>query len=75
MLRPYLKYAGAIDIVADSALRDLGLDSMRAIELLFAIEDTYGVVMPDEYLNDVAFKTAGSLWAAIESLDPSVGQS
>lgn len=75
MLRPYLKYAGTIDIGADSVLRDLGLDSMRAIELLFAIEDTYGVVMPDEYLNDVAFATAGSLWAAIESLGPAGRQS
>ena len=70
MLEPFLKYAGSAPITAESSLRELGLDSMRAIELLFAIEDTYQVAMPDELLNDETFATAGSLWAAIESLLP-----
>ncbi|KAA2255384.1 acyl carrier protein [Solihabitans fulvus] len=67
MLRPFLKYAGANEITLDSSLRDLGLDSMQAVELLFAIEDTYQVSLPDELLTDTTFATAGNLWAAIES--------
>lgn len=68
MLTPFLKYAGADAVAPDAALRDLGLDSMRAVELLFALEDGYDIVFPDELLTDATFATAGSLWAAIESL-------
>jgi acyl carrier protein len=68
LLRPFLKFAGTRPLTADADLHELGLDSMRAIELLFAIEDTYGVTMPDEQLTDATFATAGSLWAAIASL-------
>jgi acyl carrier protein len=68
MLRPFLKYANGQPITPDDRLRDLGLDSMREIELLFAIEDTYGISLPDEMLSDKTFSTAGTLWAAIEEL-------
>ncbi|BCJ67441.1 acyl carrier protein [Polymorphospora rubra] len=68
LLKPFLKYAGTQPINPEASLNDLGLDSMRAIELLFAIEDTYGVSMPDELLTDATFATAGSLWATIEAL-------
>jgi acyl carrier protein len=74
ILRPFLKYAGSQEITADSPLRDLGLDSMRAIELLFAIEDEYAVSMPDELLVDKTFETAGALWSTITSLRPSSDQ-
>ncbi|HTZ45350.1 MAG TPA: acyl carrier protein [Jatrophihabitans sp.] len=68
VLRPFLKYAGTHEINADTSLREMGLDSMRAIELLFAIEDTYAVAMPDEFLTDMTFETAGNLWGIIASL-------
>jgi acyl carrier protein len=68
MLRPFLKYATGLPLLPDDSLRDLGLDSMREIELLFAIEDTYGVTLPDEMLTDTTFATAGQLWAAITEL-------
>ncbi|MGE5289105.1 MAG: phosphopantetheine-binding protein [Micromonosporaceae bacterium] len=68
LLRPYLKYAGDQEITGDARLRDLGLDSMRAIELLFAVEDTFGVVIPDEKLTNATFETARSLWSVIEEL-------
>jgi acyl carrier protein len=74
MLKPFLKYAGDHQITPDSRLRDLGLDSMQAIELLFAIEDTYLVSLPDEVLNDTTFATAGSLWTVIESLRVPAGE-
>ena len=68
VLRPFLKYGGGREITAGSSLRDLGLDSMQAIELLFAVEDAYQVSLPDDVLNDATFATAGSLWAVLESL-------
>ena len=67
LLRPFLKFAGDEEIAPESRLRDLGLDSMQSIELLFAIEDEFAIALPDEDLNDRTFATAGSLWAAIAS--------
>lgn len=68
MLRPFLKYVADGPVQPGDSLRDLGLDSMREIELLFAIEDGYGVTLPDEMLTDATFATAGQLWAAITQL-------
>jgi acyl carrier protein len=65
MLRPFLKFAGSGELTEESRLRDLGLDSMQAIELLFAIEDTFELVLPDDELKDSTFDSAGNLWAAI----------
>ncbi|GGM47055.1 acyl carrier protein [Dactylosporangium sucinum] len=73
MLRPFLKFAGDQEIRPESRLRDLGLDSMREIELLFAVEDTFGVQVPDDKLVDSTFETGGGLWAVIEELRTPVG--
>jgi acyl carrier protein len=67
LLLHYLKLAGAADLTPDAELRALGLDSMRAVELLFAVEDAYAVVIPDERLTDETFATVGSLWAVVEA--------
>lgn len=64
-LRPFLKFVGDQPVTESSHLRDLGLDSMQAIELLFAIEDTFDVVIDDDLLRESTFETAGSLWSAI----------
>ncbi|UWZ40396.1 acyl carrier protein [Dactylosporangium roseum] len=72
MLRPFLKYTGQEDLTPDARLRDLGLDSMQAIELLFCIEDEFGVTLPDDKLVDATFETAGALWSAIDELRPAV---
>ncbi|WP_329223593.1 phosphopantetheine-binding protein [Streptomyces sp. NBC_01485] len=67
LLRSSLKLADrdADAITPDTELRKIGLDSMQAIELLFSIEDTFGISLPDDELNDTTFATAGSLWRAI----------
>lgn len=76
LLSRYLKYAGAGELTGDARLRDLGLDSMRAIDLLFAVEDQYGVTIPDERLTDATFETGNSLWSVIAELStaPADGQ-
>ncbi|MBW2733135.1 MAG: acyl carrier protein [Deltaproteobacteria bacterium] len=33
--------------------RDLGVESVKAIELLFELEDVFGIGLPDEDYNDV----------------------
>ncbi|MEU4129903.1 acyl carrier protein [Streptomyces wuyuanensis] len=65
LLTPFLKFLGEREITPDASLRELGLDSMQAIELLFAIEDTFGVTLPDDDMNDDTFATAGSLWTVL----------
>ena len=67
LLTPFLKFLGEQEITAETSLREQGLDSMQAIELLFAIEDTFGVVLPDEDMNDATFDNAGSLWNVISA--------
>jgi acyl carrier protein len=67
MISPFLKFLAGREITPGSSLRELGLDSMQAIELLFAIEDTYEVSLPDEDMNDTTFSTAGNLWNAVNA--------
>ncbi len=67
VLTPFLKFLGDQEITPDAKLRELGLDSMQAIELLFAIEDTFGVTLSDDDMNDDTFATAGSLWTVVRA--------
>ncbi|MEU0914278.1 acyl carrier protein [Streptomyces althioticus] len=67
-LRPHLRYLAADqELRSDDRLRDLGLNSMQAIDLVFDLEDNCGVTLPDDQLTDANFETAGTLWAAVES--------
>ena len=70
MLKPFLTYLGDNPITTDTPLRELGLDSMQAIELMFALEDTFGVQLPDEALVEETFRTAGNLWNAVADALP-----
>ncbi|QKW25033.1 acyl carrier protein [Streptomyces seoulensis] len=72
LLRPFLKHAGPGDlaITPETDLRRLGVDSMQAIELLFQLEDGFGIQLPDEDMNDATFATAGSLWRAVAAQLP-----
>lgn len=84
LLRPYLRYPGDQTISGESRLRDLGLDSVPAIELLFAVEDANDVVIPDERLTDahlrdrrlavVGDRGAASVNAVRSSMDGSISQ-
>jgi acyl carrier protein len=67
LLKPFLRFLGDAPLAPDSALRALGLDSMKAIDLLFAIEDEFEVVLPDMLMNDTTFETAATLWHAVRS--------
>jgi acyl carrier protein len=69
LIRRHLKYLKSSEAVnPNQSLKSLGLDSMGAIDLLFDIEDTYGLTLPEKYLTEETFSTAHSLWAVIEHL-------
>lgn len=68
MLRPFLRFSDGVALTPDSRLHDLGLDSMQAVELLFAVEDTFGVELPEDRMVESTFETAGSLWHTITEL-------
>ncbi|MGW7463788.1 acyl carrier protein [Streptomyces xantholiticus] len=66
LLRRHLRFLPSDQpLEADASLRDLGLSSMQAIEVLFDIEDLYGVSLDDDQLNDTTFSTAEHLWQAV----------
>lgn len=71
VLLPHLKYlepGEALD--PDRPLRDLGLDSMQAVQLLFDIEDHFDRTIDDDDLNEETFATARSLWTVISKDQP-----
>ncbi|GHD53704.1 acyl carrier protein [Streptomyces galbus] len=72
LLRPFLKHAGPdeLTITPETDLRRLGVDSMQAIELLFQLEDSFGIQLPNEDMNDATFATAGSLWRVVAAQLP-----
>jgi acyl carrier protein len=49
-------------------LRTLGLNSMRAVDLVLDLEDRFGFAFPDDRFTDENFATEESLWAAVEPL-------
>jgi acyl carrier protein len=68
MLQPFLPHLNGRPVTPNLPLRRYGLDSMQAIELMFAVEDTFGVELTDELLTDETFGSAGALWAAVQGL-------
>lgn len=53
-------------ITADSLLESLGIDSLGVAELLFNIEDEFGVTLPVEPVHDLA--TVGDVARFIDTL-------
>jgi acyl carrier protein len=46
----------------------LGLNSMRAVDLVIDLEEEFGFLFPDETFRDETFETATSLWDVVASL-------
>jgi acyl carrier protein len=69
VLRPHLKRLDPDErITPQLDLRSTGLDSLGLVELLVAVEDTFGVEFPDELLTAHTFRTPATLWAAVANL-------
>jgi acyl carrier protein len=69
LLRKHLKYLRQDQVLqAEDDLKLLGLDSLAAIDLLLDVEDQYGVTLPDKYLTDNTFSSAGALHSVVQRL-------
>lgn len=45
----------------EQSLVDLGIDSLRLVELIVNLEDSFGIVIPDEEMLAENFSTVGSV--------------
>jgi acyl carrier protein len=52
----------------DASLRGLGLNSMRAVDLVIELEEAMNIMFPDGLFHDETFATAQTLWDAIVPL-------
>ena len=57
--------ADKVTLTAD-LMEDLGADSLDAVELNMALEDEFGVAVPDEKLGEM--KTVADLWNCLSEL-------
>ncbi|MFC6887029.1 MULTISPECIES: phosphopantetheine-binding protein [Actinomadura] len=68
-LRVLLGHLGAVEDVAqiapDANLRTLGLNSMRAVDLVMDLEDAFDFTFPDSAFTDEVFATADGIWAVV----------
>ena len=67
ILEKQLRLKEGVEVTLDSRIKeDLGADSLDVLQLLMAIEDEYGVEVPDEKLEE--FSTVGDVVAYLETL-------
>ncbi len=66
-----VRHLGAVDRPEDIqfgvSLRMLGLNSMRAVDLVMDLEETLGIGFPDDAFTDEVFETADSVWAVVSA--------
>lgn len=69
ILRSHLPFLPPDDALTEGlSLRDFGLDSIGTVELLSALESTYGFRFADDLLDMKTFATPGVLWASISDM-------
>jgi acyl carrier protein len=68
LLRHLTAVDGVEQIPPDRALRMLGLNSMRAVDLVIDLEDAFDFQFPDEAFTDETFETAAGLWDVVAGL-------
>ena len=67
ILEKQLRLKAGVEVTPDSRIKeDLGADSLDVLQLLMAIEDEYGIEVPDEKLAE--FSTVGDVVAYLETL-------
>jgi acyl carrier protein len=69
LLRLYLPEAEEeVSLVEAQNLYDLGLDSLKAIQLVFDLEEKFGVTFEADVLNSEIFTDSRELWTRVCSL-------
>lgn len=56
----------ADDVVPDAKLQDLGLDSLKAITVLYDLEEEYDIEIPNEIIESM--KTVGDIVSKVDEL-------
>jgi acyl carrier protein len=65
LVRRHLRAPDGQELRPQSSLRELGLDSLRAVRLLLDVEEEFAVTLPDSSLATGSLETPAALWAAI----------
>jgi acyl carrier protein len=69
VIRRYVKNLPADqELAPDASLKELGLDSMKAVELLFDLEDELGIALPDDAMTRDTFATPASLKEVVRTV-------
>ena len=54
------------EVKPDQSFEDLGIDSLDAIDIIYEIEDKYGIDIPQEALDLQNTKTVGDVMAVVQ---------
>jgi acyl carrier protein len=77
-LKLLVAHLGAVEtvdqIAPDASLRSLGLNSMRAVDLVMDLEDSFDFAFPDSAFTDEVFATADTIWAVVTEHLPTEAQ-
>ncbi len=57
---------GRDDIVAEARLADLGVDSLKAITVLYELEEAFDIEIPNEVIEQI--ETVGDIVAKVDAL-------
>ncbi|MFF2807701.1 acyl carrier protein [Streptomyces sp. NPDC058000] len=60
-------------LTADLSLPAFGLDSMATVGLIVALEETYGLALPETVIAPATFATPGAIWTALRPLITAAG--
>ena len=63
-----------VPLRADSDLAAYGLDSLTVVRLMVAVEETFGVLIPDEALTFEVFSSPAALWNLVSGLREEAGE-
>ncbi|MGN9843372.1 phosphopantetheine-binding protein [Nonomuraea sp. H19] len=74
ILRQHLPFLPADQkLQEDITLMDFGLDSLGIVQLLGALEDTYGVRFRDDALTSETFQNPAVLWKTLGRISENAG--
>lgn len=62
--------ADASSIGLGESLYDLGLKSFSCVQLLFTLEEDFGIEIPDELMKRETFQSINSIIAALQDFTP-----
>jgi len=57
-----------VQLWADSDLAVYSIDSLTVVRLMVAVEDAFGVLIPDEAITFEIFSSPGALWNVVSGL-------